>query len=87
MPNLHRIAFTTLIASLFFTAPSLFAEEAAKAEEPPAPVIVGNPPADHPFGKLKIGMTYRRPDHGPARMLTFHTVHPIVGKTIPRIAF
>ena len=44
MPNLHRIAFTTLIASLFFTAPSLFAEEAAKAEEPPAPLIHSEKP-------------------------------------------
>ncbi|NJD25870.1 MAG: hypothetical protein FIB06_10750 [Betaproteobacteria bacterium] len=31
---------------------------AKPAAEAPAPVIVGNPPADHPFGKLKIGMKY-----------------------------
>ena len=34
------------------------ADEAAKPATEEAPVIVGNPPADHPFGKLKIGMTY-----------------------------
>jgi hypothetical protein len=32
--------------------------EGSKPAEAPAPVIVGNPPADHPFGKLKIGMKY-----------------------------
>ena len=31
---------------------------AAATAEPAAPVIVGNPPADQPFGKLKIGMSY-----------------------------
>jgi hypothetical protein len=54
------------IASRFALAPlalalvagSLSAEEAAKTEAAAEEVIVGNPPADSPFGKLKIGMTY-----------------------------
>jgi hypothetical protein len=34
------------------------ADGAKPAAAEPAPVIVGNPPPDHPFGKLKIGMKY-----------------------------
>ena len=56
--NTRRIAFTVLGLALAITGSSLVAEEAAKKPEAPEPVIVGNPPADHPFGKLKIGMTY-----------------------------
>lgn len=59
MPNARSIAFTNLFAGLTLIAGSAFAEEAEKkAEAPAAEVIVGNPPADHPFGKLKIGMSY-----------------------------
>jgi len=59
MPNARSIAFTSLIAGLSLLAASALAEDAEKkAEAPAAAVIVGNPPADHPFGKLKIGMSY-----------------------------
>jgi hypothetical protein len=59
MPNnARRIAFAALGAALAIAANNLLAEEAGKAQEAPEAVIVGNPPADHPFGKLKIGMTY-----------------------------
>ena len=53
-----RIAFTTLSLALAVTGTCLAADEAAKTDEAAAPAIVGNPPADHPFGKLKIGMSY-----------------------------
>lgn len=59
MQNARSIAFTSLFAGLALIAGSALAEEAEKkAEAPAAEVIVGNPPADHPFGKLKIGMSY-----------------------------
>lgn len=59
MPNnAPRIAFTTLSLALAMTGTCLAADEAAKTDEAAAPAIVGNPPADHPFGKLKIGMSY-----------------------------
>lgn len=55
----RHIALSLLAAALLGSSPLFAAEEAAPAkEEAPAPVIVGNPPADHPFGKLKIGMSY-----------------------------
>lgn len=38
--------------------PPAEAQPAVEAAEPSA--IVGNPPADHPFGKLKIGMSYEK---------------------------
>lgn len=47
-----RLAFSALAFAAIFTA---HAEEAANPE---AAAIVGNPPAEHPFGKLKIGMSY-----------------------------
>jgi len=55
----RHIAFTSLALSLVLSSTVALAEETAKkAEEPAAASIVGNPPTDHPFGKLKIGMTY-----------------------------
>jgi ABC-type amino acid transport substrate-binding protein len=51
-----RFALATLALAL--AAGSLSAEEAAKTEAAAEEVIVGTPPADSPFGKLKIGMTY-----------------------------
>lgn len=58
LDNARRIAFSALGFALAMMSCNLVADEAAKKTEAPEPVIVGNPPADHPFGKLKIGMTY-----------------------------
>lgn len=58
MQQTHRITFLAAIAALFLTTTAFAAEELAKKEEAAEAVIVGNPPADSPFGKLKIGMTY-----------------------------
>lgn len=54
----RRIAFLPIVATLFFATNTVMAEETAKKEATPDAVIVGNPPADSPFGKLKIGMSY-----------------------------
>jgi len=56
--NARRSAFATLGIALAMIGNSLVAEEAEKKPDAPEPVIVGNPSADHPFGKLKIGMSY-----------------------------
>jgi hypothetical protein len=56
MHHTHRITFLAAIAALFFATTVCAAEEPAK--EAAEAVIVGNPPADSPFGKLKIGMSY-----------------------------
>ncbi len=53
-----RFAFTPLAIALAFSASPALAEDSAKAAEAAEPVIVGTPPADSPFGKLKIGMKY-----------------------------
>lgn len=53
-----RFAFAPLAIALAFSCSPAFAEDSAKAAEAAEPVIVGNPPADSPFGKLKIGMKY-----------------------------
>jgi len=58
MHKSHRITFIAAVAALFLTTTALAAEEPAKKEEAAEAVIVGNPPADSPFGKLKIGMSY-----------------------------
>ncbi|MFZ2971151.1 MAG: hypothetical protein WA049_00815 [Ferribacterium limneticum] len=59
MHQTHRITFLAAIAALFLTTTAFAAdEEPAKKEEAAEAVIVGNPPADSPFGKLKIGMKY-----------------------------
>lgn len=54
-----------LVFALGLFAASALAGAADEAAKPAAasaaeanPVVVGNPPADHPFGKLKIGMSY-----------------------------
>lgn len=57
MHKAHRITFSAAVAGLLFAASPLFAADAPK-EEAAEPVIVGNPPPDSPFGKLKIGMKY-----------------------------
>jgi len=57
MLKANRLAFITLIASATCLATPALAEPAAVAGAT-EPVIVGNPPPDHPFGKLKIGMKY-----------------------------
>jgi len=54
----RHIAFATVGIALAMIGSNLVADEAAKKPDAPEPVIVGNPPADHPFGKLKIGMSY-----------------------------
>ena len=54
----HRITFIAAVAALFLSTTAFAAEEPAKKEEAAEAVIVGNPPADSPFGKLKIGMSY-----------------------------
>ncbi|MBK6356345.1 MAG: hypothetical protein IPF44_06335 [Betaproteobacteria bacterium] len=54
----HRITFIAAVAALFLSTTAFAAEEPAKKEETAEAVIVGNPPADSPFGKLKIGMSY-----------------------------
>lgn len=58
MHHTHRITFLAAIAALFLTTSAFAADEPAKKEEAAEAVIVGNPPADSPFGKLKIGMSY-----------------------------
>ncbi|MFH1659116.1 MAG: hypothetical protein FD131_2290 [Rhodocyclaceae bacterium] len=58
MHHTHRITFLAAIAALFLTTTAFAADEPAKKEEAAEAVIVGNPPADSPFGKLKIGMSY-----------------------------
>lgn len=54
-----RLAFVPLAIALAFSCSAALADQPAKAEEAAEPVIVGNPPADSPFGKLKIGMKYQ----------------------------
>jgi len=55
----RRFACAALLASLSLGGQAVLAEEAPKKEAPAAEQsIVGNPPADHPFAKLKIGMSY-----------------------------
>jgi hypothetical protein len=54
----HRITFIAAVAALFLSTTAFAAEEPAKKEEAAEAAIVGNPPADSPFGKLKIGMSY-----------------------------
>jgi len=63
MLKARHITFITLLAIATGTAIAQDTEKkteapAAASAAPAAPVIVGNPPPDHPFGKLKIGMTY-----------------------------
>lgn len=62
MQKARQITFITLFAIATSAAFAQDTEKKADAPatiaEPPAPVIVGNPPADQPFGKLKIGMSY-----------------------------
>ena len=63
MLKARQITFITLLAIATGTAIAQDTEKkteapAAASAAPAAPVIVGNPPPDHPFGKLKIGMTY-----------------------------
>ena len=63
MLKARQITFITLLTIATSAAFAQDTEKKADAPavataEPAAPVIVGNPPADHPFGKLKIGMTY-----------------------------
>jgi len=58
MLNARQLAFVTLFVASALSSNATLAEDAAKKEEPAAQVVVGNPPADHPFGKLKIGMSY-----------------------------
>lgn len=58
MHKSHRITFIAAVAALFLSTTAFAAEEPAKKEEAAEAVIVGNPPADSPFGKLKIGMSY-----------------------------
>ncbi|MFZ2267758.1 MAG: hypothetical protein WAV95_09285 [Azonexus sp.] len=58
MHKAPRIAFLATLAALFFATTAVMAEEPGKKEEAADAVIVGNPPADSPFGKLKIGMKY-----------------------------
>ena len=61
MLKARHVTFITLLTIATSTALAQDAEKKADAPvsaEVAAPVIVGNPPADHPFGKLKIGMTY-----------------------------
>ena len=63
MLKARQITFITLLAIATGAAIAQDAEKKAEAPAaasaaPAAPVIVGNPPPDHPFGKLKIGMTY-----------------------------
>ena len=57
----RKIALAALIA-VSFASNLAWSQDAEKKKAEPtageAPVIVGNPPADSPFGKLKIGMSY-----------------------------
>ena len=64
----RHLPLLACLATLTLATTVSLAQEPEKKTDPPAatapapaaeaPVIVGNPPADHPFGKLKIGMTY-----------------------------
>jgi len=55
----RRFVCAAVLASLTLGSNIVLAEEATKKDAPAVEqVIVGNPPADHPFGKLKIGMSY-----------------------------
>lgn len=54
---MKRIALLSIAALLAIASPA-FADEAAKPATEANAAIVGNPPADSPFGKLKIGMSY-----------------------------
>ena len=62
MQKARQITFITLFAiatsAAFAQDTEKKADAPATTAEPPAPVIVGNPPADQPFGKLRIGMSY-----------------------------
>jgi hypothetical protein len=58
MHHTHRITFLAACAALFLATTAGAAEEPVKKEEAAEAVIVGNPPADSPFGKLTIGMKY-----------------------------
>lgn len=58
MRNARRITFIAALTALLVSTTGVMAEEPVKKDEAPAAVIVGNPPAEHPFGKLKIGMNY-----------------------------
>ena len=58
MHKSHRITFIAAVAALFLSTTAFAAEEPAKKGEAAEAAIVGNPPADSPFGKLKIGMSY-----------------------------
>lgn len=58
MYKAHRITFQAAIATLFVATTAVAADEPVKKEDAAEAVIVGNPPADSPFGKLKIGMSY-----------------------------
>lgn len=60
MHNAPSMTVTSLCACLSLIGGNALAQDAEKKTEAPAAeqVIVGNPPADHPFGKLKIGMSY-----------------------------
>lgn len=58
MHKMQRIAFLAALSAAFLATSTVAAEEPVKKDEATEPVIVGNPPADSPFGKLKIGMSY-----------------------------
>ena len=63
MTDKRLFSLVALLAMLSLASPSSHAQDTEKKTEKPAappeaPVIVGNPPPDQPFGKLKIGMTY-----------------------------
>ena len=63
MLKARHITFITLLAIAASTSLAQDSEKIAEAPvaaatDPAAPVFVGNPPADQPFGKLKIGMSY-----------------------------
>ena len=55
--SLTRIAAITLSVSFSLATPAALAQE-KKAEEAAAAVVTGNPPADHPFAKIKPGMKF-----------------------------
>jgi outer membrane protein assembly factor BamE (lipoprotein component of BamABCDE complex) len=58
MLKTRHMTFPITLAALFFAGAAIAAEEPAKKDEAAEPVIVGNPPAESPFGQLKIGMSY-----------------------------
>ena len=58
MLKARHVTFIALLTLSSAMAQAEDTEKKVEAAEAVAPVIVGNPPADHPFGKLKIGMTY-----------------------------